>query len=117
MRTLEYLDEVKKTCGLTSDYQLAKLLELETSNITMYRKSRRVMDDYVATKVAQILKISDMELIAQANAEREKDEAKRAYWEAKAETARDVRGAENGLVARSGIEPPTRGFSIRCSTD
>ncbi len=117
MKTLEYLDAVKKKQGLTSDYQLAKLLGLETSNMTMYRKQRRVMDDYIAALVAELLEIDQMELIAQANAEREKDPNKRAFWERKAKTARENREPLDVLVARGGIEPSTRGFSIRCSTN
>lgn len=99
MGTLEYLDAVKKLIGLTSDYQLAKMLDLEPSNITMYRKRRRVMDDYIASRVADLLKIEELELIAQANAEREKNEEKRVYWEAKAKTARENREPLDVLVA------------------
>lgn len=80
MNTLEYLDAVKAKTGLTTDYQLAKLLELEPSNITMYRKGRRVMDPYIATRVAEILEVPPMLVIAQSQLEREKDETKRAYW-------------------------------------
>jgi len=99
MGTLEYLDAVKKLSGLTSDYQVAKMLDLEPSNITMYRKRRRVMDDYIASRVADLLKIEELELIAQANAEREKNEEKRVYWEAKAKTARENREPLDVLVA------------------
>jgi hypothetical protein len=111
MNTLEYLDAVKLKQGLTSDYQLAKLLDLDTSNMTMYRKHRRVMDDYIAARVADLLKISKLELIAQANAEREKDAEKKAYWEAEAKTARESREPLD-MVASLGIEPRTRGFSM-----
>ncbi len=116
MNTLEYLDALKQKQGLTSDYQLAKLLNLETSNMTMYRKHRRVMDDYIAARVADLLQIDKLELIAQANAEREKDVEKRTYWEAEAKTAREKREPLE-VVASLGIEPRTRGFSIRCSTN
>ena len=116
MNTLEYLDALKQKQGLTSDYQLAKLLNLETSNMTMYRKHRRVMDDYIAARVADFLQIDKLELIAQANAEREKDVEKRAYWEEEAKTAREKREPLE-VVASLGIEPRTRGFSIRCSTN
>jgi hypothetical protein len=29
----------------------------------------------------------------------------------------DLKGGDNGVVPRDGIEPPTRGFSVLCSTD
>ena len=97
MKTTEYLDAVKTRAALTSDYQLARLLGLEPSNITMYRKERRVMDDYTAARVAELLDIDELEVIAQANAEREKDAAKRAFWEHKAKAARQRTGGPLGM--------------------
>ena len=116
MDTLEYLDAIKKKQGLTSDYQLARILELMPSNITAYRKKRRVMDDYIAARVADMLGIDSIEVIAVANSERENDPEKRSFWDKKAKTAREKREPLE-VVASLGIEPRTRGFSIRCSTN
>lgn len=80
MKTLEYLDAVKAKEGLKSDYQLAQKLETSTAAIGQYRSGKRVMDDYTAARVAELLEMPPLLLIAQANAEREKDETKRAYW-------------------------------------
>ena len=38
------------------------------------------MDDYTAAKVANVLKINPLEVIAAANAEREKDSQKAEFW-------------------------------------
>lgn len=81
MKTIEYLDTLKNRHSLTSDYQLAKLLETSTPVISHYRTGKRVMDDYTAAKVAELLELEPLEVIAAANAERERDPNKRAYWE------------------------------------
>ncbi len=63
MRTTDYLDAVKTKNNLTSDYQLAKLLELESANIRMCRKERCVMDDYIAARVAELLGIAEISVL------------------------------------------------------
>ncbi len=122
MRTTDYLDELKRHAALSSDYQLAKVLGLATSNITMYRKERRVMDDYVAAKIAQLLERDPLELIAVANAERARTDDEREYWSALAaerapqkKTAR--RSGPSNLAPRPGLEPGTYGLTVRRSTD
>lgn len=69
--------------------------------ITNYQSGHRIMDDYVAAQRADLLGIDQMELIAQANAEREKDPEKRAYWEEKARTARENREPLDVLVVEN----------------
>lgn len=85
MNTLEILDAVKKSHGLSTDTELANLLECSTAQISQYRTKKRTMDDYTASRVADLLGLDPMALIAQANAEREKNEEKREYWKRKAE--------------------------------
>lgn len=78
--TLDYLSEAKQRLGLKSDYALAKELGISEGSIGHYRNGRRVLDDYTAAKLAEALEIDPLEVIAAANAEREKDEKKREYW-------------------------------------
>ena len=117
MKTSDYLDVLLKQRGRGASAELARKLGIHRAAITNYQTGHRIMDDYTAAKVAEALGIDQMELIAQANAEREKDPAKRAYWEEKAKTARESREPLGDMVASLGIEPRTRGFSIRCSTN
>ena len=116
MKTAEYLDLVLKQRAEGVNAQLARLLGVHRAAITNYQTGDRVMDDYTAARVAEVLGIDEIEVIAQANAEREKDPEKRAFWEEKAKTAREKREPLE-VVASLGIEPRTRGFSIRCSTN
>lgn len=84
MNTLEMLDAAKKMHSIRSDYELARTLDCSTAQISQYRTKKRTMDDYTAARIAELLGIDEMLVIAQANAEREKDEAKREFWKNKA---------------------------------
>ena len=99
MKTSEYLELAltKRAHGINAE--LARMLGIARSAITHYQTGHRIMDDYTASKIAEVLGIDEMELIALANAEREKDPAKRAYWEARAKTARENREPLDVLVA------------------
>ena len=78
--TLDYLDDVKQELKLKSDYKLAQWLGSQPAIVSNYRLKKRVIDDYTAARIADALGIDPMEVIAAANAEREKDEKKREYW-------------------------------------
>jgi hypothetical protein len=45
------------------------------------------MDDYTAAQIANVLGINEIEVIATANAEREKDDKKREFWQKLARTS------------------------------
>jgi len=82
-KTTEYLEESKKLLGISSDYALAKWLEVTDGAMSHYKTGRRTIDDYTAARIADALGINPMEIIAAANAERaerEKDEKRREYW-------------------------------------
>jgi hypothetical protein len=80
MTTIEYLDAVKAAKGLTSDYQLAKLLGFPLSSVSSYRTGRRFFDDEAALTVAEVLGVNPLAVIAAANAERAKTEEQKARW-------------------------------------
>jgi hypothetical protein len=80
MTTIEYLDAVKTAKGLTSDYQLAKLLGFPLSSVSSYRTGRRFFDDEAALTVAQVLHLNPLVVIAAANAERAKTAEQKARW-------------------------------------
>ena len=79
--TIEYLDIAKKMLEIESDYELARQLDLGRSSISGYRKGKNTFDDYTALKIARVLKIDPMEVIAAANAERAKSEEEKKDWE------------------------------------
>ncbi|ERE14017.1 helix-turn-helix domain-containing protein [Pseudogulbenkiania ferrooxidans] len=79
-KSIEYLQEAKKTIGVESDYAFAKALKTSQQNISRYMSGGSTMDDYHCIKVAQVLGIDPMEIIAAAQEEREKSPEKQEFW-------------------------------------
>lgn len=81
MKTVDFLDEVKRRHGLTSDYQLAKKLGFSASRIAQYRISQRELDDEGCVRVAELLEIPPAYVMACIAAARAKDAAIKKHWE------------------------------------
>lgn len=78
--TVQWLDAARKAAGLTSDYQLAKALGVTTTVISHYRAGRRAMEPYIAAKMAELVGVEAIEVIASAEAERARNDEQRAFW-------------------------------------
>jgi transcriptional regulator with XRE-family HTH domain len=70
VKSTDYLDAVKHRHGLESDYQLAKVLGVGHSTISHYRTGRSVMDATMCVKLAELLAVPAIEVIAAAEVER-----------------------------------------------
>lgn len=79
MKASEYIDEVKRSNGLDTDYKVAKLLGCRQQKISNWREGQ-TMDNETARQVAEILNIPVWQIIADMEAERQKDPAKRKAW-------------------------------------
>lgn len=79
-KTVDYLGEAKEKTGIKSDNAFALSIGISRQNLSQLKKGERVMEDYCCIKLAEILKINPMEVIAAANYEREKSEEKREFW-------------------------------------
>lgn len=79
--TLDYIEDAKKALGIDSDYAIAKWLGTTRQTLNNWRKGRQILDDYSALKIAEALGVPQLQIIAQANAEREKDTQRKAFWE------------------------------------
>ncbi|UEP45627.1 DUF3693 domain-containing protein [Burkholderia sp. B21-005] len=79
--TLEYLDAVREKLDLPSDYAAAKHLHVTRAAVSRYRQGDATFDDTTALRVAAILDIDPMEVIAAVNAERARDDETRSLWE------------------------------------
>lgn len=55
MKAAEWIDRVKKTTGIESDYGVAKALGLSRTTISTYRVRPSTLDEEVAIKVANAL--------------------------------------------------------------
>lgn len=79
-KSIYYLDKAKEKLGIKADNEIATKIGVTRAAISSYRVGRTVMDDFAAAKIAEILGLNAMEVIAAANAEREKGE-KKEFWE------------------------------------
>lgn len=80
MKTVDYLDAVKRRLGLQSDYALAKALKIAQPTVSSYRAGRTCVDNDVALAIAEILEVNPLVVIAAANAERAKTPEAKARW-------------------------------------
>ena len=117
MKATELLELVKVKTETPSDYKLAQLMGLSKQKISDMMAGKVKPDAYTYMRIAEILERNVIEIMAEVEAEKAKTEERRKYWDAKAKTARENREPLNAVVASLGIEPRTRGFSIRCSTN
>jgi transcriptional regulator with XRE-family HTH domain len=79
MKASEYIDEVKRSNGLDTDYKVAKLLGCRQQKISNWREGQ-TMDNETARQIAEILRIPVWQVIADMEAERQKDPAKKKAW-------------------------------------
>ena len=116
--TKSLLDEVKTAKNIQTDYALAKTLNLHSGLISDYYSGKRIPNEFACMKIAEALNCSYEEVTALIRIESEKDEKRREEWVAfYQKITAPHREPSNRLVARGRIELPTRGFSVRCSTN
>jgi lysophospholipase L1-like esterase len=70
MKTVEYLDAVKKKLGIESDYGLQKPLNVTKQTVSRYRTGNGTFDQVVALRVAAILALPPAKVIADIELER-----------------------------------------------
>ena len=85
MDMAKVIDEAKEKLGVESDYSLAKRLEIPNPRISEYRSGKARPDAYACARLAEILEMDPFELLAQVEAETEKNETRRTYWKKVAE--------------------------------
>jgi transcriptional regulator with XRE-family HTH domain len=80
MKANQYLDDVKTRHNLSTDYALAKTLAVSHGTISNYRKGRSVMDPTLAVKVAELLNLNPLVVIAAAELERARRDDVKKVW-------------------------------------
>ncbi|MBB6324358.1 helix-turn-helix domain-containing protein [Paraburkholderia sp. SIMBA_009] len=78
--TIEWLDAAKARLDIQSDYAAAKALGVTRSTISGYRTGRTVFDEKICIRVAEILGVDPLEVIASARVESAKDAETRGVW-------------------------------------
>lgn len=72
MDIIEYLDAVKTRHDLTSDYKLAKILEISLSRMSAYRNGKNTLGEDICLKVAKLLNLAPSQVLIDIFAERTK---------------------------------------------
>lgn len=80
MKARERLLECKVRLGIKSDYALAKALGINRGTLSGYMNGTRIPDAYTDVKMAEILKVHPMLLLAEFEAETEKNAERKAFW-------------------------------------
>lgn len=80
-KTLKYLEALKEKYDLKSDNALATLLNTSRQAINNYRHAGNAFDNETALKVAKLLEVEPLEVIAAASFDRAKTEEEKKIWE------------------------------------
>jgi DNA-binding XRE family transcriptional regulator len=78
--TVQYLDAVKRAKGITSNYALAKLLELSETTVGNFYRHRNAMSIETAMKVGEILGIDSHIIYGDGQVEHAKSPSAKAFW-------------------------------------
>lgn len=121
MNSSMYLDALRARLNLPSDYATAKRLGISTQRVSNYRTGKQDMAEDLIPKVADLLGVDPVVVYADIAAARATTAFSRMAMTRLAELARasaatkkaPAKGLVSKMVAEDGIEPPTRGFSIR----
>ncbi|WP_162788144.1 helix-turn-helix domain-containing protein, partial [Chromobacterium haemolyticum] len=77
----DYLREAMEKMGETSNRKAGEKLGIHGNTIGQYLSGERIMDDFACIMVAKVLDIDGMIVIAAAQMEREKNQARKDVWE------------------------------------
>lgn len=80
MKTIDYMNQVKRRLEIESNYALAKALGITQQAVGAMMSGKTTMGDATALKVADILKIQRALVLADVHAEREKNPELAAVW-------------------------------------
>lgn len=80
MKPSAYLDAVKAQLNLTSDYQLAKALEIPRQSVPGIRSGERAFALDTLYRIAITLQLDPAEVIADLAEQREKNPERREFW-------------------------------------
>lgn len=94
-----YLDELKERLQLPSDYAVAQRLEL-TPNAVYAMRAGGAMSDATAARLAELLELDPLKVIAATAVDRAHSESERDMWR------RIARRAAAALLAAVGVSTP-----------
>lgn len=93
----ELLLECKIKLGVKTDYKLAQALEMHRARVCAYMSNKEVPDAYACVRIALILERDPTEVIAEIEADTEKNTKRREFWADFAQHAKKT--AKLGMLA------------------
>lgn len=81
MNTADYCAALKRRLKIESDYGLAKRLGFSRQRVSNYTNGLRVFDNETAVRVAELLQLDPLRVIADMELERASSPDQRKFWE------------------------------------
>lgn len=81
MNSADYIKRIQEKTPTGSVYSVAKLMGLPITSVQNYAYGLRQFDDLAAMKVAEILDLDGLAVLADVRASTEKDAKRREFWE------------------------------------
>ncbi len=89
--TLDWINEAEKRLGL-SDYAMSKRLGVSTAQMSRYRTRKSYLGDDTAIRLAHLLEVDPLPILAAAAAERATSDDARQVWSRYAEVMASLAG-------------------------
>lgn len=112
MYTAEILDKSKEKLGLSTDYQLAKFLNIRNTRIGNYRTGHRTPDEEMCFRLAEILEEEPAAIIAAVRLDAEQEPEKVEFWKSKAKQYAASAGIIAALLASTPAQAQTQEMTI-----
>ena len=105
--TADFLDDLQKKLGVTSDYAVAGKMEMHRQHISHYRNLKGSFDDAMSLRVADILETDPAFVIACMHHQRSKQAEVKKVWERIATSMAGITVAILVAVALPFVDLPT----------
>ena len=80
MKPSEYIEAAKKAQKVATDYALAKTIGINKARISDWQNGKSWPDAYACAKLAEAANLEPMKVLADIEAQREKNPAKAKFW-------------------------------------
>lgn len=81
MNITELIDQAKHGAGIETDYRLAKTLGISDAAVTHWRSGRAKPSDWHLIRLAEMARIDQAQVLAQAQIGKAKTEEERTAWQ------------------------------------
>lgn len=79
-QTQAYIEAVREKLGGATDYKIGQVMEIRRQRISEYVAGTQHADAYACTRIAMLLGLDPLEVIAQVEADHAKTEDRREFW-------------------------------------